>query len=170
MARKVSLREFQQDLVRRLSEAASAATPSARLGIQAGDEYWLVRLEEAGEVIPVPPLTPVPLTRRWFRGLVNIRGNLYSVIDFAHFCGAEPTRESGDNRLVLVSDRYSTSAALLVSKMLGLRGLQQLQGAPAASDDRPWSVARYVDAEGRPWRELGMSDLVYNNDFLEAGA
>ena len=48
MARRISLREFQQDLVRRLNEAAAADAPSARLGVQVGTELWLVKLEEAG--------------------------------------------------------------------------------------------------------------------------
>ena len=38
-------------------------------------------------MIPVPPITPVPLTRPWFRGVANVRGNLYSVVDFAAFVG-----------------------------------------------------------------------------------
>jgi twitching motility protein PilI len=170
MARKVSLREFQQALVRRLSEAATSAAPSARLGILSGGDHWLVRLEEAGEVIPVPRLTPVPLTRRWFRGLANIRGNLYSVIDYAMFCGGEPTHETPDCRLLLVSDRYHMNAALLVSKMLGLRNIQGFEAQAGAEGERPWASTRYIDGEGRAWRELSMSDLVYNNDFLEAGA
>jgi twitching motility protein PilI len=62
------------------------------------------------------------------------------------------------------------SAALLVSRMLGLRNIQGFETQAAVEGDRPWAVARYVDGEGRAWRELSMSDLVYNNDFLEAGA
>jgi twitching motility protein PilI len=169
MGRKVSLREFQQDLTRRLTEAAATPSQSARLGVQAGDDYWLVRLEEAGEVVPPPALAAVPLTRHWFRGLANIRGNLYSVIDFARFCGGEATRESAEVRLLLVSDRYHMSAALLVSRMLGLKSLQHLAPQAAQRGDPSWAAARYGDGEGRTWRELAMSELVYHHDFLEAG-
>ena len=91
MARRISLREFQQDLVRRLNEAAASEAPSTRLGVQIGGELWLVRLEEAGEVIPLPPFVAVPLTRPWFRGLANIRGNLFSVVDLSAFHGGDPT-------------------------------------------------------------------------------
>ena len=65
-------------------------------------ELWLVKLEEAGEVIPVPAMVPVPLTQPWFRGLANIRGNLFSVIDFAAYQGGEPTPATPDARLLLV--------------------------------------------------------------------
>ncbi len=168
MARRISLREFQQDLVRRLNEAAAADAPSARLDVQVGDELWLVRLEEAGEVIPVPPVAHVPLTRPWFRGLANIRGNLFSVIDLSAFQGREPTPPTPDSRLLLVAERYNTSAALLVTRMLGLRNLQQFETREAAAD-RAWERARFVDRDGQTWRELGMNELVYNDDFLQAG-
>jgi twitching motility protein PilI len=169
MARKVSLREFQQDLTRRLSEAAATTTQAARLGVQSGADFWLVRLDEAGEVIPMPQLGIVPLTREWFRGLVNIRGNLYSVIDFARFAGGGPTGEGADARLLLVADRYQMSAALLVSRMLGLKSLEALTAEPRQPEDPAWCAGRYTDNEGRLWRELAVGDLVYHHDFLEAG-
>jgi twitching motility protein PilI len=169
MARRISLREFQQDLVRRLNEAAAAAeAPAARLGVQIGNELWLVRLEEAGEVIPVPAIASVPLTRPWFRGLGNIRGNLYSVVDLAAFQGGEPIGQTPDARLLLVAERYNTSAALMVNRMLGLRNLQQFQPR-GAGGGRAWESRQYVDKDGQMWRELNMNELVYHHDFLQAG-
>ena len=74
MAARTSLRDYQRDLSERLQSAKGAANASL-LGVQVDDEAWLVDLREAGEVIPVPPVTPLPLTRPWFRGLANIRGD-----------------------------------------------------------------------------------------------
>ncbi len=169
MARKVSLREFQQALVRRLNEAQTSEAVSARLGVQVGGELWLIRLEEAGEVIPPPAIAPVPLTRPWFRGLTNIRGNLYTVVDLASFHGGEPTPQTADTRLLLVGERYGINTALLVHRMLGLRHVQQLE-LQSEDGERPWEAARYVDREGKLWRELEMSALVYHNDFLQSAA
>ncbi|MFO1362807.1 MAG: chemotaxis protein CheW [Burkholderiales bacterium] len=168
MARRVSLREFQQALARRLNEAAAADAPSARLGVQVGSEFWLARLEEAGEVIPVPAIAHVPLTRGWFRGLANIRGNLFSVVDLAAYQGGEPTAQTPDARLLLVAERYHLNAALLVSRMLGLRNLQHFEPRAGAAE-RPWEAARYADKSGQVWRELSMNELVYSEGFLQAG-
>jgi twitching motility protein PilI len=168
MARRISLREFQQDLVRRLNEAAAADAPSARLGVQVGAELWLVKLEEAGEVIPVPAVANVPLTRPWFRGLANIRGNLFSVVDLAAYQGGDPTPVTPDARLLLVAERYNMAAALLVNRMLGLRNLQQFEAEPTGGE-RAWERARFKDKDGQLWRELSMNELVYNGDFLQAG-
>lgn len=169
MARRTSLREFQQTLVRRLNEAQAADAPATRLGVQVGDELWLIKLEEAGEVIPTPQIAPVPRARPWFRGLVNIRGNLYSVVDFAAFQGGEAIQRTADTRLLLVADRFGMSAALLVNKMLGLRNVQHFELQEEAEKGRDWEAGRYIDPEGRMWRELGMSALVYDNDFLQSG-
>lgn len=168
MARRVSLREFQQDLVRRLNEAAAADAPLARLGVQVGPELWLVRLEEAGEVIPVPTIADVPLTQGWFRGLANIRGNLFSVIDLSAFQGGEPTPQTPDARLLLVAERYHLNAALLVNRMLGLRNLQHFELRPGERE-RTWEAGRYADKDGQVWRELSMNELVYSEGFLQAG-
>jgi twitching motility protein PilI len=165
---KVSLRDFQQDLVERLKGAAESGAPSARLGVQCGAENLLLRLDEAGEVLPVPDVSPVPLTRPWFLGLANIRGNLHSVVDFALFMGGEATPRTADSRIVLVAEHYKINAALLINRMLGLRNLQQLQKdteAPVA----PWIAACYRDQSGRAWRELAVGELVRHPDFLQAG-
>ena len=66
-------------------------------------ERWLIRLADAGEVIAVPPIVPVPLTQRWFLGIANIRGNLFSVIDFAAFLGRESVVQGALARLILLS-------------------------------------------------------------------
>src|SRR6185295_14620547 len=84
---RLSLRDYQRELAERLRQADSARSAS-KLGVQVGAQSWLVDLVEAGEVLPVPPITAVPLTRAWFRGVANVRGNLYSVVDFAAFLGA----------------------------------------------------------------------------------
>ncbi|MCC6608505.1 MAG: chemotaxis protein CheW [Burkholderiales bacterium] len=169
MAKRISLREFQQNLVRRLGEAAaSTEAPSARLGVQVGAESWLLRLEEAGEVMPVPPIARVPLTRAWYRGLTNIRGNLYGVVDLAAFQGGAETAITPDSRLVLVADRFNMASALLVSRMLGLRNIQALEPEDGQSG-RTWERGRYKDGDGRLWHELGMSELVYHDEFLQAG-
>ena len=166
--KKTSLRDFQQDLVERIKGAADQSSSGARLGVQAGAANFLLHLEEAGEVLPLPQVTSVPLTKPWFLGLANIRGNLHSVIDLSLFIGGEPTPRRADARIMLVAERYHVNAALLISRMAGLRNVQQLTpetGAQAA----PWISNSYRDAEGRMWQELAAGELVKHTDFLQAG-
>lgn len=166
--KKTSLRDFQRDLVERIKGAADQSTSGARLGVQAGGANFLLRLEEAGEVLPPPPVSSVPLTKPWFLGLSNIRGNLYSVIDFSLFLGGESTARAADARIMLVAEHYRVNAALLISRMSGLRNVQQLTRETMATA-APWISNSYRDAEGRLWQELAVGELVRHADFLQAG-
>ena len=60
-AARLDLRSFQQELATRLAAKTAAQVESSRLGLACGDERWLIRLADAGEVIAVPPIVPVPL-------------------------------------------------------------------------------------------------------------
>src|SRR5260370_22839367 len=86
-AAKLDLGAFQQELATRLAAKTAAQVEQSRLGLASAGEQWLIRLADAGEVIAVPPMATVPLTKPWYLGVANIRGNLYGVIDFAGFLG-----------------------------------------------------------------------------------
>lgn len=169
MAKKISLREFQENLVQRLTTAQQGQTTHAALGVQAGREYWLVDLTESGEIIPTPPLSPVPLTQSWFRGLANIRGSLYSVVDFAAFQGGEPTPASAESRLLLIGARLGLNSAILVTRALGLRNLDEFEISERRDETRPWVGDAYVDLQGRPWNKLLVRNLVMQPRFLDVG-
>ena len=87
MARRTGLREFQLSVAERIRTASSRAALSSKLGFQVGADNWFVALHQVNEVIPVPPTVVVPLTHTWFRGVANIRGNLYGMLDFSAFQG-----------------------------------------------------------------------------------
>ena len=116
-AAKLDLRSFQQELATRLAAKTAAQVEQSRLGLACGGEQWLIRLADAGEVIAVPTLSTVPMTKPWYLGVANIRGNLYSVIDFAGFLGrgVEATAPgAGQARLVLFGPRVGELRAGLV--------------------------------------------------------
>ncbi len=171
MARKTSLREFQESVVARLQNATAANAPavSSKMGVQVGQERWLVTLSEVSEVIPLPQLLNVPLTKRWFLGVANVRGVLYGVVDFADYLYGEPTQAHVESRLLLIHPRYGVNAGLVVRQMLGLKASDQL--TPTESQALPeWVAAEYVDADGQIWKELSMQGLVRQTEFLNVGA
>lgn len=169
MAEKLSLREYQRDLAERLRAAGSARTASL-LALQVGTEGWLVDLADAGEVLPVPAITPVPLTKGWFRGMTNIRGNLYCVVDFPAFLGGAPVAQGEQTRLVLLGERFRLGAALLVDRSLGLRNPEQLQPRERPADAPAWLKGEYADEDGRTWKALDVPQLVQQQEFLTVAA
>src|SRR5262245_56326881 len=151
MAERLSLKDYQRALAERLREAGAGRIAS-KLGVQLGEETWLVDLSDAGEVIPVPPVSPVPLTRPWFRGVANVRGNLFSVIDFPAFLGTGSVTLGEHSRLVLLGDRFRTAAALLVDRSLGLRNPDQLKARATNGEQPAWLRGEFADADGKNWK------------------
>ncbi len=168
MAKRVSLREFQSHLATRLADAGNR-TAAGLLGIQAGNDYWLVSLTDSGEIVSLPPLTGVPLTRPWFVGIANIRGKLYSVVDFSAFQGREATPQNTSSRLLLIGARHGSNAALLVTKMLGLRNAEDLTAVPVEGDVPPWACQAFTDWEGRHWKLLDVRELLADERFMDIG-
>jgi twitching motility protein PilI len=166
MANKLSLRDYQRDLAERLRNA-EAGRSASMLGVQVDEEAWLVDLREAGEVVPVPAIMPVPLTRPWFKGMANIRGNLYSVVDFAAFLQKKPVTLGEQSRLLLLSERFRLGAALLIDRSLGLRNPAQL--TLSEGERGAWTRAQYADGEGRLWKALDLPQLAQHPDFLGVG-
>jgi twitching motility protein PilI len=169
VAARISLREYQRDLVERLQNAGTGRVAS-KLGLQVAGGRWLVDLTEAGEVVPMPAITPVPLTRPWFRGVANIRGNLVSVVDFGAFLGGGAIAPGEQARLLLLNERLRMGCGLLVERSLGLYHPEQLEERAAAGSRAPWIRAEYDDAQGARWRELDLPQLAQDPEFLGVGA
>jgi twitching motility protein PilI len=136
--------------------------------VQAGKDNWLLKLDEAGEMLPLPEISGVPLTKPWYLGLANIRGVLESVVDFAAFAGGEATGRTPDCRLLLIAERFQSFSGLVISRMLGLKNVQTMQPVQEPSS-RPWIAGAFRDDEGRLWHELDIGSLVAHEDFLHVG-
>jgi twitching motility protein PilI len=169
MARKTSLREFQRNVAERLRDLTARKTVASKLGFQVGTENWLVSLSDVSEVIPVPHFFPVPQTKPWFRGVSNVRGKLYSTVDFSAFQGAAVIGVGMERRVILVHEKLVEGSGLLVSRMLGLRNPETFTQEGGVDPARPWIKARYRDPNQVVWFELDLERLSREPAFLEVG-
>lgn len=172
MSKRLNLREFQQNLINQLQAENLSVARVSTLGVQIGGQNRLVEMVDVGEVLSLPALTAVPFTKPWFRGVANVRGNLYGVVDVAAYrqTGAATSTGSGhasgdiNNRILLVADRYAFNVALLVDNVLGLR------------DARNWKQYQvdgqieYQDEQGAFWQKLDVSALLGQEEFLQIGS
>lgn len=173
MSKRISLREFQQNLTVRLGSARHGDSARTLLGVESGhgaNAYWLIDLADSGEVIPLTELTPVPLTRSWFPGVTNVRGMLYSVIDFSAFRAGSVTPHNSEARLVMIGARHGINSAILVDRALGLRPLDSMTRLPDDPQAASWGRQRYEDGEGRQWHRLQVKELLADDSFLDVAA
>lgn len=170
MARKTSLREFQQGVALRIRDAAARKSVLSRLGFQVGQDNWLVDLADVSEVIPVPTIVPVPMTLTWYRGVSNIRGKLYSIADLAAYQGQPPIGPAMERRVILVAEKLIEGSGFLVNRMLGLHDPEQFTPEVLdAATARPWIKGAFRDSAGTRWYELDLSGLTRDTRFLEVG-
>ena len=114
-------------------------------------------------------MTPVPLTRPWFVGLANIRGNLHAVSDFSQFRGGPPIIQNANARLLLIGAKHGVNAALLVSRMLGLKNPEDFTAEPADISMPAWGMQRFADTQGKIWHKLSVRELLADQDFMNIG-
>ena len=169
--RRTRLREFQAQLLARMQTARSGEdTRVNQLGVMIGGSRCLLNLQTAGEIVSVSTITEVPLTQPWFLGLTNIRGSLISVIDFAQFQGHAPTAIDKDSRIVAFAPSLSFNSSLLVSRVLGLHNIAEMEvQADVQDESAPWVSKRYLDRESQVWTELDLSLIIQNPQFLQVG-
>jgi purine-binding chemotaxis protein CheW len=99
-----------------------------RLGI----EEYALELRLLHGVFPATGLTPVPCTPQFVAGLLNLRGEILTVLDLAAALGLA----SSDQREVILVETHRVRACLLVGEVLGVRriALDALDHALAGND------------------------------------
>jgi len=162
MSKRLNLREFQQNLSNRMQDKSRMGGQLSLLGVQIAGQNWLVAMVDISEVLSLPPLASVPLTRPWFRGVANVRGNLYCVADMAAFFHQGEASGAISNRLLLVAERFGVNAALLVDRVFGLRDTSNWQQDAVQAN-------QYIDEQGGSWRMLDVAGLLGQPEFLQIG-
>ncbi len=171
MADKEALRALQNRLAQRLQEARSTVRGRAWLAVECDGRGFLFPLQEAGEIFPMSPIAGVSHAQPWFLGVANLRGQLHGVVDLAGFLGIA-ARPEGRDQAMLVGFNASldVNAALLVDRLAGLRGEDQLAveaGASRAPSASSFAGPRWCDADGRLWQEISLARLVRHPAFLK---
>ncbi|MGR4869071.1 chemotaxis protein CheW [Variovorax sp. LARHSF232] len=176
MANRDALRAFQSRLAGRLQAARSSGVSASWLAVEAGDAKFLFPLGHAGEIFPWTPPQPVPYTQQWFLGVSNLRGGLYGVIEFATFAAGRrtgPVTEAAraQSRLVALNELLEVNCALLIDRLVGLRGVEAFVSSKPPAEDAPaWTGVSYTDEAGEEWQEVNLQALSQQPQFLSIGA
>jgi twitching motility protein PilI len=170
--RRERLRDFQAQLLERMQIArTSDVVSSNQLGVMIGQTRYLLNLRDAGEIVSVGQISPVPLTRDWYLGLLNLRGNLIGVIDIQNFRGQPKVEINSDSRIIAFSSGLAFNAGLLVSKVLGLRNVAEMDAQQTSSENQSaWIRQSYTDNNNQIWYELSLATLIQDGDFLHIGS
>lgn len=169
MANREALRALQHRLAERLQEARSTLRGRTWLAVECGGRGFLFPLKDAGEIFPMTALAPVSHAHPWFLGVANLRGHLHGVVDLAGFFGIQAVADHRDQAMLVgFNASIDVNAALLVDRLAGLRGEEQLFPHGEAPAGSPSFVGqRLRDVDGRVWQEISLAELVRHEAFLK---
>jgi len=139
------------------------------LGFGVGNLRLVTALTNVTDVVECPGMTPVPRTRPWVRGIANVRGSLYSIVDLGLFLGQETQTPETEGKL-LVLNVAELGCALLVARVYGIRHFNEEQESQVASVlDRalqPYSDKAFL-RDGELWGVFDIHRLVGADAFRQ---
>jgi twitching motility protein PilI len=147
------------------------------LAVKAGGRNYLLPLGQSGEIVALSNLQPVPYSKPWFKGVLNIRGGLLGVVDLAGFVGASggmapaSAPATAEASVVTLNALLEVNCALQVDSLAGLRGSDAFRSTVPAAEGAPaYFGTCFIDAEGSSWQEINLRALTQFPAFLSIGA
>jgi purine-binding chemotaxis protein CheW len=67
-----------------------------------GTETYAFDVQSAREILDLVPITPIPDTPAWVRGVFNLRGNVIPVFDLKQRFGLGATQSTSDTRILIL--------------------------------------------------------------------
>lgn len=141
------------------SQGSDLKGQTSRYGFIIENLGFLIAKNTLSEIVKNTQIYPIPNTRNWMKGLVNIRGNLVPVYDFSVLLGLVEVNNEYNNLLILGKD--SLSVGVLID------------GLPRQCDVDSWQKLAELpcDIEGLEdfVEEAYISDDVVWMDFNQEG-
>lgn len=98
-----------------------------------GEARFGVPLASVVEIGRVPTVTPVPNVPEWVRGVINMRGDILSLVDLGLFFGTGGVADAPSRRLIAIrAGRDVVTAGLLVDHVKGVVNFPTAEIAPPA--------------------------------------
>ncbi len=115
------MNDFQQD-----------TQGSRYLNFSLGTEDYAIPLLTVKEVIALPEITPIPFTPAYFLGIMNLRGQVISVIDLRQKFGVKVSQNTSTENAVIIIDLGTFCMGVVVDSINSVL-------SPKASDisDKP---------------------------------
>jgi twitching motility protein PilI len=145
------------------------------VGYRVGSHRLASGFDEVREILPLPPITPVPGAQPWMLGVANVRGNLLPIVDLKQFLEGERTVLHESQRVLLVR-QPGGDVAVLIDELFGQRSFNepQLLDAEQIAETQlsQGRYAHFVDRayriDDRPWGIFSLERLARTPEFRQA--
>ncbi len=141
------------------------------IGFRMGHYNFVVAMEFVIEIMKFPPISQVPGSKEWVRGIANIRGNLLPIFDLQGFLNSALTQIKRETRVLSIA-KNELNAGLIVDEIYGMKYFDQINFNPKLGYDAQWKgyyKGGYV-LEGENWIVFNIQQLIENQDFLNVAS
>jgi purine-binding chemotaxis protein CheW len=109
-----------------------------------GGEEYALEVSQAREVLDLRPVTPVPNTPAFVKGVMSCRGNVVPVIDLRVAFGLPAVED--DETCIVLADSEHVKMGLVVDRVAGVVdvGDQQLEETPSFEGETGTSMIRGI--------------------------
>jgi purine-binding chemotaxis protein CheW len=114
------LKELEYTTVQEETEKAQKETAIGILEFIIASERYAVKVADTNEIIRVTKTVPVPKAPLYVKGIINLRGDVISIIDVGLLVDKKRREITKDARILIVKAGNEV-AGLLVNKVLGIR-------------------------------------------------
>lgn len=164
-----SLREYQEDLSRRIEERKRyaeehiGAETGLFVGLKSCGKKFLLPGSAISEVSPAARIGPFPAAKPWAVGAANVKGMIYNVVDFSVFLGGEPTK---GGKFVLLNPDMLMGAAILIEGLATLVDETEM-GTPVVieHDQHPNWVTGCFEINGEQYLMMDPALLISDDKF-----
>lgn len=123
------------------------------------------------EILPDREIQVIPWVQPWVRGITNVRGEIYSVVDFGMYLGLAAVRSMRSATLFMLPDIALRSAILLESRVNLKSFDENLEHADQA--DLPERLRKCTSAsvvsENEVWHVVDIKALCREPSFISIG-
>lgn len=158
-----------QDYVAQFKHKSQRSAPHKKLDLgylafSAGDRHYLLDMSKVLEVnSEISNLTPLPFTPPWILGLISLRGDVYSVVDFKHFVDSDSGKRLSPSQGYIALQEEGRGYILKVDVVQGIRYCDVSQ----LKSPRAW-INGHATMDGREWLRIDLAHLVTDAKFIQS--
>ncbi|WP_202844453.1 chemotaxis protein CheW [Luteimonas saliphila] len=142
------------------------------IGYRLGERRLASAFDDVLEIVPMPPVTPVPGAQAWMLGVGNVRGNLLPIVDLKQFLEGERTVLHETQRVLIVR-QPDGDVAVTIDELFGQRSFhdeQQVEPDGVAEGRYAHFVERAYRLADQTWGVFSLSRLARTPEFRQAAA
>jgi len=151
-----------------LPKIEDVATSWSGVAFRLHGETYVAPLTEVAEILDIPRLTQIPGSKKWVKGVANVRGTLLPVMDLQGFLFKKPNRSRKQRLLVIQNGDFLSS--IVVDEVLGLQHFEdndRLGDVPQVDEVVQPFVNDGFNRENQVWNVFSLFALAEDNTFLQ---